>query len=45
MVTDGQTLLLATNRKLHVGFLLADLHLTVAHSKGRDNPFLDREYL
>ena len=35
-------MLLATNRKSHVSFRLADLHLTLAHSNGQgqgDSPF------
>ena len=31
----GQMLLLATNRKSHGGFQLADLQLTFAHSNGQ----------
>ena len=31
----GKTLLLATNRKSHVGFRLADLSLTLVYSKGQ----------
>ena len=31
----GQTLLLEVNRKSHLGFRLAYLHLTLAHSNGQ----------
>ena len=31
----GQTLLLATNRKLHAGFRSTELHLTLEHSDGQ----------
>ena len=46
-VTDRQTLLLATNRKLHAGFRLAYLHLTLEHciGQGQGNPHLDCESL
>ena len=34
-VTDRQTLPFPTNRKLHVGFRLLDLNLTLFYSKGQ----------
>ena len=42
-----QALLLAENRKSHVGFPLADLHLTLAHSDSQvqGRPHLHCEYL
>ena len=43
LVSDRANMLLATNIKLHVGFRLANLHLTLANGQRQVHQHLDCE--
>ena len=43
-VTDRKRLILATNRKSHMGFRLAYLHLTLVHSNGQGQSYPNPNY-